>query len=71
MIDNGFRFIMGKNKKNPASYRVTQADPNTLSVGDETGIIMWSCIQDQRRDADDCGGMVADNAREGTNKEGW
>lgn len=50
LLDDGFRFIMDKNRIKPSAYRVTRVDPVSYAVGDEReedGLLQWSVLQDQ------------------------
>ena len=56
MLDVQFRFLMDKNRKNPATYRITRVDPVSYAVGDERiddGLIQWAVLQTQFNEATD------------------
>lgn len=64
LLDNGFRFLMDKNRENPTAYRITRVDPVSYAVGDEKaedGLIQWAVIQDLFNErTDNAGEMIAD-----------
>lgn len=64
LLDDRFRFIMDKNKKNPTVYRITRVDPITFAVGSEhedDGLIQWSVLETQfNEETDSREFMVAD-----------
>lgn len=63
MLDDRFRFLMDRNRRYPTAYRVTQVDPVSYAVGDETdgGLIRWSVVETPYNEATDNSElMVAD-----------
>lgn len=63
-LNDGFRFIMDKNREAPSVYRITRVDPVSFAVGDEIwhdGLIQWAVIETQFNEAADSKElMVAD-----------
>ena len=56
LLDDGFRFIMDKNKANPTVYRITRVDTVSYAVGSEyvnDGLIQWSVLQTPFNEATD------------------
>lgn len=56
LLDDRFRFIMDKNRKNPTVYRITRVDPITYAVGgerEEDGLIQWAVLETQFNEATD------------------
>lgn len=69
MVDNGFRFLIDRNKASPTAYRVTQVDPISYAVGGESedGLIQWSVLEVQfNSETDNAELMVADYFRQGS-----
>ncbi len=64
LLDDGFRFIMDKNRTHPTVYNITRVDPVSFAVGDknfEDGLIQWAVQEDQFNEATDSRElMVAD-----------
>jgi hypothetical protein len=55
-IDNGFRFIMDKNRDNPSVYSVTRVDSTSYAVGVEQfddGLLQWMVLQSQFNEVTD------------------
>lgn len=46
LINNGFRFIMDKNREQPTVYQLTQVDTSSYAYG-PVGIIQWTVVEDQ------------------------
>lgn len=67
MLDDGFRFIMDKNRVQPTVYRITRVDSVSYAVGEEKyddGLIQWAVLEDKFNDATDSKEeMVADYYR--------
>ncbi len=55
-IDNGFRFIMDKNRDKPSVYTVTRVDSTSFAVGVEKfedGLVQWMVLQSQFNEVTD------------------
>lgn len=46
-LDNGFRFLIDKNRENPTAYRLTQVDSESYSCGAEDGLLQWTVVESQ------------------------
>lgn len=64
LIDNGFRFIMDKNRVHPSVYTVTRVDSTSFAVGAERfddGLLQWMVLHGQFNEATDSRDeMIAD-----------
>ena len=47
LIDNGFRFLLDRNKKLPTAYRVTQMDTTSYADGQNNGYLRLYVLEDQ------------------------
>lgn len=69
LLDDGFRFIMDKNRIRPTVYSITRVDSVSFAVGAENfddGLIQWAVKEDQFNEATDSREeMVADYIKAG------
>lgn len=45
-VDRGTRFLIDKNRKAPAAYKVTQVDTTSYAYG-SSGMLQWTVVEDQ------------------------
>ena len=56
LLDDGFRFIMDKNRVQPTVYKITRVDSVSYAVGAEhynDGLIQWAVLEDKFDEATD------------------
>lgn len=61
LLDNGFRFMLDKNRVLPTVYRITQVDSTSYSSGKENGFLRLYVLEDQYNPkTDDAENGIAD-----------
>ena len=70
-IDNGKRFLIDRNIKDPTSYEITQVDTVSYNYDEEVGVLRWTIVESQfNSEKDNKELMVADYYKE-EREESW